>query len=50
MKQLNVYGTDRLVIGARITGDFRAEGSSLDYRGARGNATAAANTTAHDAR
>jgi len=34
-----------LVIGARITGDFRAKGSSLDYRSARGNATVAANTT-----
>jgi len=36
---------DRLATGARITGDFRAMGSILDYHGARGNAAIVANIT-----
>lgn len=44
-ERVNCVWHDRLVTGARITGDFRVKGSSLDYRGARGNATVAANTT-----
>lgn len=34
-----------LVTGARIIGDFRAKGSSLDYHDARGNAAIVANLT-----
>lgn len=44
-ERINCVRHDRLVTGARITGDFRVKGSSLDYRGAGGNATVAADTS-----